>query len=117
MLRLEWDLFFLSIWAASLLSGFVEHYSLIPFGEVAAILDEINRQSGTTSISVTHDVNAAMLTGGQALALREGRVVWQGPTAELADHETLEHIFGTTFRFLDDPVTGLRLVAPQGAKP
>lgn len=82
--------------------------------EVAEILHALTQESGTTCISVTHDVNAAMLTGGKALALRDGRVVWQGPTAQLSDEDTLEHIYGTAFRFLDDPVTGLRLVAPQG---
>jgi class 3 adenylate cyclase len=33
-------LFFLSVWAANMLSGFIEHYSLIPFEDVAVILRE-----------------------------------------------------------------------------
>lgn len=81
--------------------------------EVAAILHAIQREGGTV-VSVTHDVNAALLTGGQVLALREGEVAWQGPARELSQAGTLNHIFGATFRFLEDPVTGLRLVAPQG---
>jgi iron complex transport system ATP-binding protein len=83
--------------------------------EVAEILHSINRESGATILSVTHDVNAAMLTGGQVLALRDGDVAWTGPTEELACEKNLGDIFGASFRFLDDPVTGLRLVAPQGA--
>jgi iron complex transport system ATP-binding protein len=82
--------------------------------EVAEILHTINQESGATILTVTHDVNAAMLTGGQVLALRGGEVAWTGPTGELACEETLGRIFGASFRFLDDPVTGLRLVAPQG---
>jgi iron complex transport system ATP-binding protein len=83
--------------------------------EVAEILHSINQESGVTILSVTHDVNAAMLTGGQVLALRDGEVAWTGPTEELACEKNLGDIFGASFRFLDDPVTGLRLVAPQGA--
>ena len=83
--------------------------------EVSKILNEINRVSGATIVTVTHDVNAAILTGGRVLALRNGRVAWDGPTDELACERRLGDIFDATFRFIDDPVTGLRLVAPQGA--
>lgn len=82
--------------------------------EVADILRTINAESGATIISVTHDVNAAMVNGGHALALRAGRVAWTGPARSLADEHVLHTIYGASFRFLDDPVTGLRLVAPQG---
>jgi iron complex transport system ATP-binding protein len=83
--------------------------------EVSEILHNINRESGGTVITVTHDVNAALLTGGHSLALRHGEAAWSGPAEELACEERLKSIFDATFRFIDDPVTGLRLVAPQGA--
>lgn len=83
--------------------------------EVSKILNEINRVSGATILTVTHDVNAAILTGGHVLALRDGKVAWKGPTEALADAQRLSDIFDAAFRFIDDPVTGLRLVAPQGA--
>jgi iron complex transport system ATP-binding protein len=81
--------------------------------EVSRILNEINSESNATIISVTHDVNVAILTGGHILALRGGEVAWCGPAESLADEQLLRDIFGTGFRFLDDPVTGLRIVAPQ----
>lgn len=83
--------------------------------EVAAVLRTINRESEATILSVTHDVNAAILTGGQVLALRSGEIAWCGPTKAIVCEDRLRHIFDAAFRFLDDPVTGLRLVAPQGA--
>ena len=84
--------------------------------EVARIVRELNQECCATIVSVMHDVNAAMLTGGYVLALRDGEVAWTGLASELACERTLGRIFGATFRFLDDPVTGLRLVAPQGAR-
>ncbi|MFW6286804.1 MAG: ABC transporter ATP-binding protein [Candidatus Sumerlaeota bacterium] len=83
--------------------------------EVYQILHAINRESGATIVTVTHDVNAAILMGGNALALRDGRVAFCGPVGELACEEKLGEIFDATFRFIHDPETGLDLVAPQGA--
>jgi iron complex transport system ATP-binding protein len=83
--------------------------------EVTDILSDINRDAGATIVTVTHDVNAAILSGGRVLALRDGEVAWSGPTNELASGDLLTRIFDARFRFIDDPVTGLRLVAPQGA--
>ena len=82
--------------------------------EVSDILHAINRETNATVLSVTHDVNAAILTGGRVLALRDGAVAWCGNADELLCEQRLNTIFDATFRFLDDPATGLRLVAPQG---
>ena len=83
--------------------------------EIAAIVHALNRDAGTTVVIVTHDVNAAVLMGGHTLALRNGTVAWSGPTAQLVCEARLQAIFDATFRFIDDPLTGTRLVAPQGA--
>lgn len=82
--------------------------------EVAAILKEVNQTCGTTVVTVTHDVNAAIAAGGQVLALRDGEVAWQGAVSQLTEGDRLERIYGARFRFLHDPVSGARLVAPQG---
>jgi iron complex transport system ATP-binding protein len=81
--------------------------------EVSRILSGINSKSNATIVTVTHDVNVAILTGGHVLALRKGEVAWRGSTDELADQYLLKEIFDADFRFLHDPVTGLRIVAPQ----
>jgi iron complex transport system ATP-binding protein len=84
--------------------------------EVSRILHAINSESDTTIVTVTHDVNTAILTGGQVLALKDGKVAWAGPASELPDEEILRGIFDTEFRFLEDPTTGLRIVAPLEAR-
>lgn len=81
--------------------------------EVADILHAIKHETGATILTVTHDVNTAILNGGQVLAMRQGQVAWFGPAEELRCEQRLASIFDATFRFLEDPVTGLRLVAPQ----
>lgn len=84
--------------------------------EVACLIRSLHCESGATILNVTHDVNAAILAGGHVLALRQGEVAWIGPAADLACENTLALIFDAKFRFLEDPVTGLLLVAPQCAE-
>ena len=81
--------------------------------EVSEILHDLNRKNGSTILAVTHDVNAALLTGGYVLALRDGRVVWSGTADELADERCLNDIFDAEFRILEDPASGLRVVTPR----
>ncbi len=83
--------------------------------EIAEILRSLSAQEGKTVISVTHDVNAALFTGGHVLALREGEVVFSGLAKSLDNEKILTSIFNTSFRFIDDPVTGQKIVAPQTA--
>ena len=84
-------------------------------GEVMAILRSLNRESGCAVLNVTHDINSAILTGGNVLALRSGKVAYHGPVEGLVCEKQLRAIFDATFRFIDDPVTGARLIAPQEA--
>lgn len=84
--------------------------------EVADVIRRLNRESGTTVLVVTHDVNAAIASGGFVVGLRDGQEVWSGPAGEVACERVLSRIYGIGFRFLDDPVTGLRLVLPQGPR-
>lgn len=80
--------------------------------EVSEILHRINREQGTTILCVTHDVNTAMSMGGQILALKAGEVCWTGPAKDLACEKRLKTIFDTSFRLIDDPVSGLQFVSP-----
>jgi iron complex transport system ATP-binding protein len=82
--------------------------------EVVGLLHAINRDSGATILTVTHDINTALLAGGHGLALRAGQVVFAGSVSGLACERRLGEIFGASFRFLNDAATGLCLVAPQG---
>lgn len=81
--------------------------------EVSHILGEVNQQNGATIVAVTHDVNTAILTDGLVLALKQGKIAWTGPAADLTQPGRLEGIFDTSFRFIEDPLTGHRLVVPR----
>lgn len=85
--------------------------------EVLRILADINRETGAAILTVTHDINTALLGGGHALALRKGEAAFCGRAEDLADETRLAAIFDAQFHFIEDTATGLRIVAPQGAAP
>lgn len=64
------------------------------------LIMDINRE-GMTVVMVTHDINMALQTGGEALAIKGGRAVWNGPAAGLLEPGTLSSIFDTEFEFFN----------------
>jgi iron complex transport system ATP-binding protein len=83
--------------------------------DIRFLLGRINRERGVTIVSVTHDLNAAALTGGRIVALKEGALFFSGLPREFMSREVLKSIFGTEFCFTAHPVTGDRLVVPRVA--
>lgn len=110
---------------AAIAAALAQEAELLILDEPAAFLDpgrqarllelirRLNREQGLSLLIVTHDVNAAMLTTTQTLALRNGRVVFDGPSRELAAAEQLERIYGTAFSLLETGGAG-RLAFPAG---
>jgi len=81
--------------------------------DIHRTLRRINAESGATIISVTHDINTAVLFGGRVLALKGGAVAFFGPAEEIMDNAVLEEVFGKRFTFAEHPVSGRRLVVPE----
>ncbi len=88
---------------------------LDPFHEeqVLAIIDRLRRVSGTTVISVTHDINQALIRAEKVLALVEGKVVFDGSPSGLLTHSNLKRIFGREFTLVPHPVSGKPVVVPE----
>jgi phosphonate transport system ATP-binding protein len=61
---------------------------------VLELLAEVNRESGTTVLVSLHQVDFAFAFCPRTVALRAGRVVYDGPTVELTQ-ERLRELYGT----------------------
>ena len=61
--------------------------------EMAALLTEINRESGVTMIEVTHDLNRVSLANRRILVLADGRLAFDGPASAMMTEEKLFEIF------------------------
>lgn len=81
--------------------------------EIYRILARINQISGSTILAVTHDINHATLLSRRILALKQGSIVFCGPSQAIVEEGILEEIFERSFRFLSHPQTGRLFVVPD----
>jgi iron complex transport system ATP-binding protein len=81
--------------------------------EICRILARTNHESASTIISVTHDVNQAILLSRRIVALKQGSVVFCGPSQEIVEPGILEQLYERSFRFLTHPETGRPFVLPE----
>ena len=85
--------------------------------DVHRTLSRINRESGVTIISVTHDVNIAAIFSRRVLALKAGAVAYCGPSESLMNNDVLQRVYGKQFIFAAHPVTGRPVIVPEEVKP
>ncbi len=84
--------------------------------EVLELVHELQLQQGLTVASVTHDLNHGALGSSHVLALKGGKVAFDGTPKGLIDHAVLEQIYETPFDFLTHPETGdIIVVTARGA--
>ncbi|WP_166354901.1 ABC transporter ATP-binding protein [Phytoactinopolyspora limicola] len=69
---------------------------------------------GNTLVAVLHDLNHAARYGTHLIAMRDGRVVAEGPPRDIVDAELVEEVFGLPCRVVPDPVTDTPMVVPLG---
>lgn len=82
--------------------------------EIFRILGKVNEEAGVTILSVTHDINTATLSSTRIIALKHGRCVFSGSPRDVMTQEVLAPLYEKQFVFVDHPVTGERLVVPEG---
>jgi len=81
--------------------------------EIHRIIKRINHESGTTIVSVTHDINMAVLTSNRILALRRGEIAFCGTSDELMNNTVLRDIYGKKFLFANHPINGRTIIVPE----
>lgn len=81
--------------------------------QIGRLLHHVNRNRAMTLISVSHDINQASLLADRIVALKAGRLVFDGTTEALMDNEILEQIYDKSFQFVPHPVSGRTMILPQ----
>ncbi len=82
--------------------------------EIMQILRRLNGD-GMTVVAVLHDLALAARYTDRIIALREGRVAFDGPPAEVLQPDALERVFGWKMIVLRDPETGMPVPIPRRA--
>ncbi len=66
------------------------HYQL----QIHDLLDRLNRERSITTVVVTHDLNLAALYCPRVVMLDRGRIIADGPPAEILSDERLAAVYG-----------------------
>jgi iron complex transport system ATP-binding protein len=80
--------------------------------EVLELVCRLNRERSRTVAMVLHDLNLAARYSDLAVVMHGGRIVTQGPPAEVFTARMLSDVFGLEAEILSDPRTGLPIVVP-----
>ncbi len=81
--------------------------------DMLELFRRVNREQGRTIVAVLHELNHAARYADRVVAMREGRVVVDGPPGEVLTEASVEEVFGLPCRVIDDPETGTPLVVPR----
>ena len=82
--------------------------------EVLDLVTDLNRQRGTTVAIVLHDLNLAARYADHVIAMKGGRIVAEGTSADVVTEELVRDVFGLDSRVLPDPISGTPLIIPLG---
>jgi iron complex transport system ATP-binding protein len=71
--------------------------------EIQRLLRQINRETGTTIIAITHDLNSALHDATRVLGLKQGQIQLDGKPENLLTPESLKRLFDAPFLLLTAP--------------
>jgi iron complex transport system ATP-binding protein len=80
--------------------------------DVLDLVARLHAEAGRTVVMVLHDLNLAARYAGRLVAMRAGRIVAEGPPAEVLTKELLREVFELDAEVIADPVTGTPMVVP-----
>ena len=80
--------------------------------EMLDLLSDLNARRGTTIVMVLHDLNLSARYADHLVAMREGRIIAEGPPREVVTEDVVRTVFGLENRVIDDPVSHTPLVVP-----
>jgi len=66
-----------------------------------------------TIVLVLHDLNEAARYANRIVAMRDGRIVADGPPIDVLTERTVQEVFGLRCQILGNPETGTPLVVPS----
>jgi iron complex transport system ATP-binding protein len=81
--------------------------------DIYGLLARVNRERHVTVISVTHDINSAVLTSRTVMALKDGAVAFCGPAEEFMNNDILQEVYDKAFALVKHPLHGRTIVAPE----
>ncbi len=80
------------------------------------ILKKIHNQSNKTIISVTHNINSAILYSDKIAILKDGEITFSGKSSEITKGNILEKTYNKKFTFIKHPDCDKKIILPEVIK-
>lgn len=80
---------------------------------VAALLAAVRRDRGVAVLAVHHNLDYALAGSDRVIALKDGRIFFDGTPERLAEPARLEALYGTAFRIVSAADRSAPLVVPE----
>ena len=71
--------------------------------EILNLLEELNRNQGTTIVMVIHELNNAARFADHMIGVKKGKVICQGTAHEVMTKENLKELFNIDAEIVEDP--------------
>lgn len=81
--------------------------------EVLDLCADLHEHHGRTLVAVLHDVSQAARYATHLIAMKDGRIVAEGPPSEIITAALIEEVYGLACLVVPDPLTGTPLVVPH----
>lgn len=93
-----------------------EPASFLDYSSQAEMLELIEAAGGEgkTIVMVTHDINLALSSAGRIIALKAGKLMWNGAAQDFLAADMMPRIFDTDFVFLQNAGQRKPYVVPKG---
>jgi len=79
---------------------------------IYALLRDLNASEGLTVLTTSHDINLAARFCPRLLLMKSGRLLADGPTADVFKADLLSDLYETPLRVIRDPETGEAIALP-----
>ncbi|MGH3818067.1 MAG: ABC transporter ATP-binding protein [Pseudonocardiaceae bacterium] len=84
--------------------------------DVLDLVERLHTEAGRTVVMVLHDLNLAARYAQRLVAMRDGRIVVEGPVDQVLTEAMLREVFELDAKIVTDPVSGTPLVVPIGRR-
>ena len=84
--------------------------------DVLDLVERLHAEAGRTVVMVLHDLNLAARYAQRLVAMRDGRIVAEGPAQQVLTEAMLREVFELDAKIVTDPVSGTPLVIPVGRR-
>jgi iron complex transport system ATP-binding protein len=78
---------------------------------IYGIMDKIHR-SGKTIVTVTHDINGAILHSTKLIIIKQGKLVFEGKPQTITSGSILKEVYDKSFSFMKHPQSGKLIIVP-----